>query len=75
MDVMKAVETYVNKLVSTPSAMKVLLLDSHTVRIKSLVWNVRGILAPFRLDAYSVPCFDTVLFALVSSLPNGSNRQ
>jgi hypothetical protein len=31
MDVVKAVETYVNKLVSTPSAMKVLLLDSHTV--------------------------------------------
>lgn len=31
MDVVKAVETYVTKLVSTPSAMKVLLLDTHTV--------------------------------------------
>lgn len=33
MDVVKAVETYITKLVSTPSAMKVLLLDSHTVRV------------------------------------------
>ncbi|KAJ2919193.1 hypothetical protein MD484_g1236, partial [Candolleomyces efflorescens] len=31
MDVVKAIETYINKMVSTPSAMKVLLLDSHTV--------------------------------------------
>lgn len=31
MDVVKAIETYVNWLVSTPPAMKVLLLDSHTV--------------------------------------------
>ena len=32
MDVVKAVETYITKMVSTPSAVKVLLLDSHTVR-------------------------------------------
>jgi hypothetical protein len=32
MDVVKAVETYITKMVSVPSAMKVLLLDSHTVR-------------------------------------------
>jgi hypothetical protein len=31
MDVVKAVETYVNKLVVEPSAMKVLLLDAETV--------------------------------------------
>lgn len=31
MDVFKAVETYVTKMISTPAAMKVLLLDSHTV--------------------------------------------
>lgn len=31
MDVVKAVETYVTRLVSVPSAMKVLLLDTHTV--------------------------------------------
>jgi len=36
MDILKAVETYVNKLVSTPSAMKVLLLDSHTVCLKAI---------------------------------------
>ena len=31
MDIVKAVETYVTKIISTPSAMKVLLLDGHTV--------------------------------------------
>lgn len=36
MDVVKAVETYVTKLVSSSSAMKVLLLDSHTTPIVSL---------------------------------------
>ncbi|KAF8073775.1 Sec1-like protein [Lyophyllum atratum] len=36
MDVVKAVETYVTKLISTPSTMKVLLLDSHTTPIVSL---------------------------------------
>lgn len=36
MDVVKAVETYVTKMVSTPSAMKVLLLDTHTTPIVSL---------------------------------------
>ncbi|KAF4617671.1 hypothetical protein D9613_005878 [Agrocybe pediades] len=36
MDVVKAVETYVTKLVSTPSSMKVLLLDTHTTPIVSL---------------------------------------
>jgi hypothetical protein len=32
MDVVKAVETYIVKMITVPSAMKVLLLDSHTVR-------------------------------------------
>ncbi|KAF8555720.1 Sec1-like protein [Imleria badia] len=36
MDVVKAVETYITKLVSAPSAMKVLLLDTHTTPIVSL---------------------------------------
>ncbi|KAI0328911.1 Sec1-domain-containing protein [Cubamyces sp. BRFM 1775] len=36
MDVVKAVETYITKMVSTPSSMKVLLLDTHTTPIVSL---------------------------------------
>ncbi|KAI9510581.1 Sec1 family-domain-containing protein [Russula earlei] len=36
MDVVKAVETYITRMVSVPSAMKVLLLDSHTTPIVSL---------------------------------------
>ncbi|KAI0338990.1 Sec1-domain-containing protein [Trametopsis cervina] len=36
MDVVKAIETYITKMVSTPSAMKVFLLDTHTTPIVSL---------------------------------------
>ncbi|TFK40537.1 Sec1-like protein [Crucibulum laeve] len=36
MDIVKAVETYITKLVATPAAMKVLLLDTHTTPIVSL---------------------------------------
>jgi hypothetical protein len=36
MDVVKAIETYVTRLVSTPSSMKVLLLDAHTVGFMSI---------------------------------------
>ncbi|KAL4249081.1 STXBP/unc-18/SEC1 family protein [Abortiporus biennis] len=36
MDVVKAVETYITKLVSSPASMKVLLLDTHTTPIVSL---------------------------------------
>ena len=35
MDVIKAIDTYIAKMVSTPNAMKVLLLDTHTVRHRS----------------------------------------
>lgn len=35
MDVVKAVETYIAKLISVPPSMKVLLLDGHTVRNRS----------------------------------------
>lgn len=39
MDVVKAVETYVTKLVSEPTAMKVLLLDTHTVSLGMLLMS------------------------------------
>ncbi|KIY45631.1 Sec1-like protein [Fistulina hepatica ATCC 64428] len=45
MDVVKAIETYVNKMVSEPSAMKVLLLDSHTTPIVSLASTQSTLLA------------------------------
>ncbi|KAJ7442661.1 Sec1 family-domain-containing protein [Mycena latifolia] len=45
MDVVKAVETYVSKLVSTPNSMKVLLLDSHTTPIVSLASTQSTLLA------------------------------
>jgi hypothetical protein len=34
MDVTKAVGTYIDKMLSNPAAIKVLLLDSHTVRTR-----------------------------------------
>lgn len=43
MDVVKAVETYITKMVSTPSSMKVLLLDNHTVCLKD---KFRALLLP-----------------------------
>jgi len=36
MDVVKAVEAYISKMVSVPNSMKVLLLDTHTTPIVSL---------------------------------------
>ncbi|KAA1469923.1 Sec1-domain-containing protein [Dentipellis sp. KUC8613] len=36
MDVVKAIDTYITKMISVPSAMKVLLLDTHTTPIVSL---------------------------------------
>lgn len=36
MDVLKAVQTYVIKMITEVPGMKVLLLDAHTVRVRSL---------------------------------------
>src|SRR6266851_1272203 len=46
MDVVKAVETYITKMISVPSAMKVLLLDSHTVRTSHNALRRRSCLTP-----------------------------
>ncbi|VDC00704.1 unnamed protein product [Peniophora sp. CBMAI 1063] len=45
MDVVKAVETYITKMVSVPNAMKVFLLDSHTTPIVSLASTQSSLLA------------------------------
>jgi len=39
MDVLKAVQTYVNKMVGDVSGMKVLLLDAHTVSCARGGWT------------------------------------
>jgi hypothetical protein len=56
MDVVKAVETYVSKMISTPNAMKVLLLDSHTVRWSTVLTLSN---ADIELDPDSITCGDT----------------
>ncbi|KDQ62502.1 hypothetical protein JAAARDRAFT_121394 [Jaapia argillacea MUCL 33604] len=45
MDVVKAVETYITKMVSSPSVMKVLLLDTHTTPIVSLASTQSSLLS------------------------------
>ncbi|KAG8957908.1 vacuolar protein sorting-associated protein 45 [Tulasnella sp. 408] len=45
MDVLLAVSTYISKMVSTPSAIKVLLLDSHTTPFVSLATTQSELLA------------------------------
>ncbi|KAI0916911.1 hypothetical protein AcW1_007765 [Taiwanofungus camphoratus] len=45
MDVVKAVETYITKLISEPASMKVLLLDAHTTPIVSLASTQSTLLA------------------------------
>lgn len=42
MDVTKAVQTYLFKMISQVPGMKVLLLDSHTVRRLSPSYSPRG---------------------------------
>lgn len=72
MDVVKAVETYISKMVSEPSAMKVLLLDSHTV---SYVYLSRGQRAHRAVDTNRLVSSDAVDASLSSGVPYGPDRQ
>jgi hypothetical protein len=68
MDVVKAVETYVNRLVSEPSGMKVLILDTHTVRsygVPGLSCSLTSI-----LDTHSFSSINAVLFTCTRSVSN-----
>ena len=66
MDVVKAVETYIIKMVSVPPAMKVLLLDSHTVRDNA---SMPVFLDQWQsLDSNSVPGLYAVNPSFTSSL-------
>lgn len=62
MDVVKAVETYVNKMVQTPNAIKVLLLDSDTVSrlaqlgVEHVKLNATGRHPSFLWHRPKVPC-------------------
>jgi hypothetical protein len=68
MDVVKAVETYIIKMVSVPPAMKVLLLDSHTVRDDA---SIPAFLNQRRsVDSNSVPGLNAVNPSITPSLPH-----
>lgn len=74
MDVIKAVETYITKMVSEPSVMKVLLLDTHTVRVQSLV--IRSLLTIFLyIDSYCISRVHTIDPTIAPSVPNRPDRQ
>jgi len=72
MDVVKAVETYVNKMVATPSTMKVLLLDTHTVcsKLLSQYWTPSMLSSIFLIltDTYCLSVGYTVHIAVTPSL-------
>lgn len=76
MDVFKAVETYITKMVSEPSAMKVLLLDTHTVRgdISSVLLRKNQLYSAFT-DANRLFGIHSVDSAIAPSLPDGPDRQ
>ena len=71
MDVVKAVETYVTRMVSEPSAMKVLLLDSHTVRGASPRSSRDLIIA----DPHRLPSLNTVYTTGPPGVPDRPHRQ
>lgn len=73
MDVVKAVETYITKLVSVPSAMKVLLLDTHTVSTR--LPGCRDQVNNLHADTDRVIGLNAVDVTFTSSLFDRSNRQ
>lgn len=74
MDVVKAVETYVTKMVSTPNAMKVLLLDAHTVRLMFPRFEYMPV-SDVISDPHRVSVCYTKHAFVSSSLPDRQNRQ
>ena len=78
MDVVKAVETYITKMVSTPASMKVLLLDNHTVcrfDISRIVMAEVLTCICLNADTYRVPVGDAVHPLVAPGLPHGQDRQ
>ena len=73
MDVVKAVETYITKMVSTPNAMKVLLLDTHTVRTDLRVKLMPNDRLSCPSDTNSVVSHYPIHSALSSSIPHRPN--
>lgn len=71
MDVVKAVETYVSKMISSPNAIKVLLLDSHTVRLITFIFIMS--LIP-HLDTYCIFGIDTEYAAFSASILDRQNQ-
>ena len=74
MDVIKAVETYITRMVSEPSAMKVLLLDTHTVRASLLLLRYAVTKVPC-IDSYCISGVHTVDTTIAPSVPHGPDRQ
>ena len=74
MDVVKAVETYITKLISVPQTMKVLLLDAHTVCLSLPSFDYRPV-NDSSLDPYRIPRCYAINPPLTPSIPHGQDRQ
>ena len=72
MDILKAVQTYISKMISEAPGMKVLLLDSHTVRRPSP--NLRD-MSSLPVDSYSLSGDDPNRTPFPRDLPHRPNRQ
>lgn len=74
MDVVKAVETYITKLVSEPSSMKVLLLDGHTVGVLRVDHEQNAKLLA-HTDPNCLISIHAVDPLVTASIPHGQDRQ
>ena len=77
MDVVKAVETYITRMVSTPPSMKVLLLDNHTVGVGLILPSYLSLIPMdcVPLDTHSLPFSYAVHSSFASGIPYGQDRQ
>lgn len=72
MDVVKAVENYVTKILTLPSAMKVLLLDSYTVSNLSHghTKETTVLIQNYNADTYSLTLIHSIDITISSSIPH-----
>lgn len=75
MDVIKAIQHYVDKMINDVPGMKVLLLDMETVSLEENCIVLCKVFWRTSQDTHSVTGHDTICIADKGMLPNWSHRQ